>query len=89
MIQIHNKSTYQRIYNCISTVFIDSYCGCRCRGHTSQESLQAAKISVQAYVAEEIQRNRPNRRILVKAYDNLKNDSKIIEKAINYYQSMK
>ena len=89
MIQIHNKSTYQRIYNDYSTVFIDAYCGYKCNGNSTEESLAAAKISVQKIVSGDLLKDRPNRKMIIKAYDNIRNDAKLIQKAIQYYQSMK
>lgn len=89
MIEINNKSTYQRIYNSFSAVFIDAYCSFRLNGHDSDQSLRAAKISVQNHVAIELSRNRMNPKTVIKAYTNLKSDTKIVKKAIQYYQGLR
>jgi hypothetical protein len=89
LIEVHNKSTYQRIYNGFSAVFVDSYCKFRRNGLNSSESLSAAKILIQDHLAQELQNNRLNPKTVMKAYRNVSNDSELIEKAILYYQRMK
>lgn len=88
MIEIHNKSTYQRIYNEFSTMFIDAYCEFRRTGHSTKDSLAAAKISIQCHVAEQVISSSPNKKTTLKAYTNLKDDTQLIQKAIQYYQGM-
>ncbi len=92
MIELHNKSTYRRIYKTFSTIFIDSFCSFRRSGHNTKESLAAAKISVQTHLVDELVKNNMNPDTIVKAieaYINIKNDSELIDKAIRYFQSMK
>ncbi len=92
MIEIHNKSTYQRIYQSFSTTFIDSYCKFKRTGHTTSESLTAAKISVQTQLVDLLAKKQLNPDTILKAveaYVSLKDDTELINKAIEYFQSMK
>jgi hypothetical protein len=88
LIEIHNNSTYNIIYNELSFYFIDAYCGFRFNGLDMHEALNASKICVQEAIADELGRNKKNARIVLKAYENLKNDTKLIEKAVNYFKRM-
>lgn len=89
MIEIHNKSTYQRIYNKLSAVFIDSFVSYRVNGYATNEALAGAKIEVQSLVSVEMVRSNGNCNTLMKAYNSIKTDSDLIHQAIKYYQSMK
>ncbi len=89
MIQIHNKSTYQRIYNRYSAEFIDAFCRYKCTGQETKDALMSAKIVVQSSVSLELTTNNPNKKMILKAYKNINNDTKLIEKAIKYYQGLK
>jgi hypothetical protein len=89
LIQIHNKSTYNRIYNRYSAEFIDAYCTYKVNGQETKDALISAKIIVQATVSLELTSNNPNKKIILKAYKNINNDTKLIEKAIKYYQGLK
>jgi hypothetical protein len=89
LIGIHNKSTYKRFYNEFSTIFIDTYCFHKSEGYETQEALFGAKLAIQNLVAIEISRKNKNAKLIAAVYENLKGDSEIIEKAIQYYQSMK
>lgn len=89
MIQIHNKSTYQRVYNRYSAEFLESFCAHRLNGLQTNEALEAARISIQISVSLELDGKNPNKLIIIQAYKNIRNDTKLIEKAIKYYQGMK
>ncbi len=92
LIKIHNTSTYQRIYKSFTDIFIDSFCEYRRSGHTTPEALNGAKISVQIRLVEELVLNQMDSELIVTAievYMHIKEDSKVIHKAIAYYQSMK
>jgi hypothetical protein len=89
LIHIHNRSTYQRIYNRFSSEFIDSFTSFRLSGLTTKEALDAARISLQILITDEICRNSPNKKLIIHAYKNLKHDTKLIENAIKYYKGMK
>jgi hypothetical protein len=89
LIRIHNKSTYVRIYNSFSSDFIDTFCENKLKGFTTAESLEAARIAVQIRASLEIAENSPNKLMAIKAYKNIKDDTKIIEKAIRYYNGIK
>lgn len=89
MIEIHNKSTYQRVYNNFSTVFIEAYCGFRRIGMSAQESLIAARIKLQDHVVTELSLNKASHKTVLIAYQNIRKDSNLIEKAFEYYKSMK
>jgi len=92
LIEIHNKSTYQRIYQSFSNTFIESFCSFRGNGHTTSESLTAAKISVQTQLVDLLAKKQLNPDTILKsveAYVNLKDDTELIHKAIEYFQSMK
>ena len=92
MIEIHNKSTYQRIYQSFSNTFIESFCDFRRSGHTTQESLTAATISVQTQLVDVLAKKHLNPDTTVKAieaYVNIKDDTELINQAIEYFQSMK
>jgi hypothetical protein len=86
---IHNKSTYNRIYNRFSAEFVDAYCKFRLDGLSGKESIDAAKIKLQALATGEMIKDSPNKILIVKVYKNLRRDTKIIEKAIKQYQGMK
>jgi hypothetical protein len=89
LIRIHNKSTYLRIYNSFSSDFIDTFCENKVKGFTTEESLEAARIALQIRASLEIAENSPNKLMAIKAYQNIKQDTKIIEKAIRYYNGIK
>lgn len=89
MIKIHNRSTYRRFYSEFSAIFIDSYCVHRANGQDTQDALFGAKMSVQNVVALELSRKNKNSKLIAAAYENIKGDSEIIQKAIQYYQGMK
>lgn len=91
LIEIHNKSTYKRIYTKFTNHFIDSYCHFRRNGYNAQDALQGAKISVQNQVAIQIvdESNSRNTKTIIVAYNNLKKDTCLIERAIKYYQGIK
>jgi hypothetical protein len=89
LIQLHNRSTYQRIYNRYSAEFIDAFCTFKQNGQETKVALDSAKIMVQITVSNEITSNSPDKKMIIKAYKNIKNDTKLIEKAIKYYNGMK
>jgi hypothetical protein len=89
LIRIHNKSTYNRIYNIYSKDFIDTFVENRMNGKNTAESLEAGKIAVQIKATLEIAMNSPNKLVAIKAYNNIKTDSELIQKAIRFYQGMK
>lgn len=92
LIEIHNTQTYQRMYECFTDIFIDSFSDYRRKGHDTQESLGAAKIKIQTRLVEELVLNQMDSETVVsaiEAYMNIKDDTRIIHKAIAYYQSMK
>jgi hypothetical protein len=89
LIRIHNKSTYNRIYNRFSSDFIDTFCENKVKGFTTKEALEAARITVQIKATFEIAMNSPNKLMAIKAYTNIRQDTKIIEKAIRYYNGIK
>ena len=90
MIEIHNKSTYQRIYNSFSVNFIDDYCGFRGKGFNVRDSIfEAKKTMKEIHLVIEIACNYPNAKTVMKAYNQLRNDSELIEKAILCYRRMK
>lgn len=86
LIEIHNKSTYQRIYNNFSSEFIDSYCEYRLDGLNSLQSLESAKSKLHDHLVVQLKQNRPSYKTVLKAYNNVRNDSQLIGKAIRYYQ---
>jgi hypothetical protein len=90
LIQLHKyRSTYQRIYNRYSAEFIDAFCNFRKSGHETKVALNSAKIMVQITVSNELTTNSPDKKMILKAYKNIQSDTKLIEKAIKYYQGMK
>jgi hypothetical protein len=89
LIRIHNKSTYNRLYNAYSKDFIDTFIENKVKGLTTAESLESGRIAVQIRVSLEVVMNSPNKLVAIKAYNNIKHDTHLIEKAIKYYQGMK
>jgi hypothetical protein len=89
LIRIHNKSTYNRLYNAYSKDFIDTFVENRIKGLNTAESLESGRIAVQIRVSLEVVMNSPNKLVAIKAYNNIKRDTELIEKAIKYYQGMK
>ena len=89
MIRIHNKSTYNRLYNSYSKDFIDSFVQNKISGFSTAEALESGKMAVQVRVSLEITMNSPNKLTAIKVYNNIKKDSELIERAIKYYQGMK
>jgi hypothetical protein len=89
LIRIHNKSTYNRLYNAYSKDFIDTFVRNKMDGFTTAQSLEAGKMAVQVKVSLEITMNSPNKLVAIKAYNNIKQDTNLITKAIKYYQGMK
>jgi polyhydroxyalkanoate synthesis regulator protein len=89
LIQIHNKSTYNRIYNSFSKDFIDTFIENKVNGFSTKDSLIAANMAVQVKASLEIAMNSPNKLVAIKAYKNIKQDTKLIERAIKYYQGLK
>jgi hypothetical protein len=89
LIKIHNKSTYNRIYNGFSKDFIDTFVENKVAGFSTKDALIAANMAVQVKASLEIAMNSPYKLTAIKAYNNIKQDTKLIEKAIKYYQSMK
>lgn len=85
MINIHNKSTYQRFYDRFSAVFIDEYCKARQSDVSSDESLLVAKILLQDYITTELFQNRSKATIIFKAYQDIKTDQELYEKAIAHF----
>jgi hypothetical protein len=89
LIRIHNKSTYNRLYNAYSKDFIDTFVENRIKGLNTAESLESGRIAVQIRVSLEVVMNSPNKLVAIKAYNNIKRDTELIEKAIKFYQGMK
>lgn len=91
MIEIHNKSIYNRIYAKMTDDFISFYCRFRSVGYNARESLQAAQIQIQSQVALDIcnPKYRSKERMIITAYKNLKQDTSIVEKAIKTYRSIR
>jgi hypothetical protein len=91
VVEIHNKSTYDRIYNKMTEDFITFYCRFRSIGHSARESLQAAKIQIQSQVALDIvtPKKRLNARMIIMAYKNLNKDTEIVERAIKTYRGIR
>jgi hypothetical protein len=89
LIQVHNKSAYNRIYSSLAKDFIDTYCQNRLNGLDTGRSLDAAKVAVQIKVSLEIVSNSTNKQLVLRAYSSIKQDAKLIKRAIKYYQSMK
>lgn len=85
MIQIHNKSTYQRIYNRYSAEFIDAFCRFKHEGQETKDAINSARIVVQSKVSLELAFNNPDKKLIIKAYKNIRNDTRLIEKAIGYF----
>jgi hypothetical protein len=77
------------LYDAYSKDFIDTFVEQKNKGLTTAESLESGKIAVQIRVSLEITSNSPNKLMAIKAYNNIKNDTILIEKAIKYYQGMK
>ena len=88
-IDIHSKATYQIVYEVFSNLFLDAFLNYKIRGFNTSDSVRAATIVLQDRVAREITKDEISQSIIVNVYDNLKNDSELIEKAIVYYQGMK
>lgn len=91
MVEIHNKSTYDCIYSKFTEDFITAYCQFRSNGYKARDSLTAATMSIQNQVATLIvkRKNRHKATMIISAYQNLKKDTDIVEKAIKYYQGIK
>lgn len=91
MIELHKNQGYFRFYQKLSDEFVDSYCRLRRIGYNAHESLHGAKMSVQNQVALAIvdKENTLKSKVILTAYNNLKKDTEIVEKAIKYYQRMK
>lgn len=87
--EIHNKSTYRRIYNNLSTVFVNHYCERRLNGLEVREALLEAKGGLKKHLPVEIARNYKNARTVLRAYNDLKTDTTLLKKAILCYQGMK
>lgn len=87
--EIHNKSTYRRIYNNLSTKFVNDYCEFRQNGLEVREALLEAKGRLKKHLTAEIARNYKNARTVMKAYNDLKTDTTLIKKAILCYQGIK
>lgn len=88
LIEIHNKSTYQRIYNRFSAEFIDSYCAFKSGGFNTRDSLAGARNKMETLLEIQLKENKLYSKTVVKAFNNVSNDSKLIEKAIKYYKVM-
>jgi hypothetical protein len=89
LIQIHNKSTYTRLYNELSAVFIDSFCKFKNKKNNTNESFLAAKINVQDKVVDMLNKKNANIQIIIKAYSDVINDTNLIRKAIKFYKEQK
>jgi hypothetical protein len=90
MIEIHNRSIYERAYNRFSSAFIREYSANRQSGLSSRESVISAKNSLKDEVAEELfESPNYNQRIIIKAYNHVKKDTTLIEEAIKYYKRFK
>lgn len=90
MIEIHNQSIYERAYNRFSSAFIREYSINRRNGLSSRESVISAKNSLREEVAEELfVYPNHNQRVIIKAYNNVKKDTRLIEEAIKHYRRFK
>jgi hypothetical protein len=87
--EIHNKSTYRRIYNNLSTKFVNDYCEFRSDGLEVRQSLFEAKGRLKTHLTVELARNYKHAKTVMKAYQDLKTDTTLIKKAILCYQGIK
>ena len=90
MIEIHKNSTYFRIYSKLSDEFIDSFCRFKSIGYKTQDALTASRITIQNHVAIELVNETRNfsAKTLIQAYNDLRNDTNLIEKAIKSCQGI-
>lgn len=90
MIEIHNRSIYERAYNRFSDTFIKHYSINRRSGLSSRESVISARNAMKDEVAEELFANpNHNQRVIIKAYNHVKKDACLIEEAIKHYKRFK
>jgi hypothetical protein len=90
MIEIHNKSIYERAYNRFSSAFIREYTVNRQSGLSSRESVISARNALKDEVAEEMFKSpNHNQRVIIKAYNHVKKDTTLIEEAIKHYKRFK
>ena len=89
MVEIFNKSTYNRVYNKLSAEFIDVFCNCKISGLTTDQSIIQAKIKLKQSFIKEIAINTRSRRTILIAYDDTKNDAELIKRAIEFYHGFK
>ena len=87
MIEIYNKSTYEHAYNRFSTIFIKTYFDCKQKGLNTRYAVRAAKRALNYEVEQELsERPHHNKRTILKAFNDLKRDTLLIEDAIRYYK---
>lgn len=89
MTQIHNKSTYNRIYNKFAATFLDAFVEFRLNGQNTDEAIFWAKEKLRECFLVELVINYKIEKTIVIAYQNAKKDSNLIKQAIRYYKGFK
>jgi hypothetical protein len=84
---IHNYSTYKKFYKKFFDAYIDFYCELRQMQYRKQDANIIAKIKLQDMVISEMLLAKKRTRIIYNAYADIKNDTKLLEKAQNYFSS--
>jgi hypothetical protein len=88
MIELHKESAYQATYSRYASIFVDAYCAHKLNGYSTQNAIAAARISLQITVTGELE-FKDQDTIVLQAYENIKSDTELIRKAIEYFQGMK
>lgn len=88
MNELHNHSTFRLFYDEFHSIFLYSFCDNRRKNVGVRESIYNAKKDVKKRLFSEMQTGQEHKKIVVCAYQKICHDSKIVEKALNYYKRM-
>lgn len=89
MIEIHNKSIYNRHYNKFSADFLDLYAEYRLLGLGTDEALDRTKSKLRQRLLVEIVKDYRNHTTINFAYKTVCKDSEVIKLALRKYHGLK
>jgi hypothetical protein len=86
--ELHNHSTFRQFYDEFHSIFLHSFVDNRRKNVTVRESIYNAKKDVKKRLSSEMQTSQEHKKFIICAYNKVCYDSKIVEKALNYYKRM-